>query len=89
MTIFEYKGHLFKIETEIKKTKLNKCARCWRYRESVGEEREVWGDMKWPDLCDRCCSVVENMYVSGELKERDLDLHNFREKQVFGESHAL
>ena len=36
----------------ITKTAYKKCARCWRYRPSVGASTEH------PDLCDRCEAVV-------------------------------
>jgi isoleucyl-tRNA synthetase len=36
----------------VTKTSYNKCARCWRYRSTVGTSKEH------PDLCDRCESVV-------------------------------
>ena len=49
----------FRGETvDVKVTKSNeaKCARCWRYLESVGKHN------KHPDLCDRCATVVEQYY---------------------------
>jgi isoleucyl-tRNA synthetase len=36
----------------VTKTSYRKCARCWRHRPSVGSSS------KYPDLCDRCESVV-------------------------------
>jgi len=36
----------------VEKTPFAKCARCWRHRESVGQ------NSAHPDLCDRCESVV-------------------------------
>ncbi len=36
----------------VTKTPYKKCARCWRYREYVGTSKT------YPDLCDRCESVV-------------------------------
>jgi len=36
----------------VTKTSYKKCARCWRHRPSVGSSS------KYPDLCDRCESVV-------------------------------
>src|SRR5712675_1809227 len=36
----------------VEKTPYGKCARCWRHRESVGQSSA------YPDLCDRCESVV-------------------------------
>jgi len=36
----------------VTKTPYRKCARCWRHRPSVGSSS------KYPDLCDRCESVV-------------------------------
>jgi isoleucyl-tRNA synthetase len=36
----------------VTKTSYRKCARCWRHRPSVG------ASSKYPDLCDRCESVV-------------------------------
>jgi len=38
---------------EVTKTTHKKCARCWRYRPSVGASKQH------PDLCDRCESVVD------------------------------
>ena len=36
------------------KSSNNKCQRCWNYWPSVG------GDSKYPDLCERCISVISN-----------------------------
>jgi isoleucyl-tRNA synthetase len=36
----------------VTKTSYKKCARCWRHRPAVGTSKE------YPDLCDRCESVV-------------------------------
>jgi len=36
----------------VTKTAYKKCARCWRHRPAVGTSKE------YPDLCDRCESVV-------------------------------
>jgi isoleucyl-tRNA synthetase len=36
----------------VTKTSYQKCARCWRHRSTVGASKE------YPDLCDRCESVV-------------------------------
>ena len=47
--------HLEQAETAsavITKTPYQKCARCWRHRETVGKSGS------YPDLCDRCESVV-------------------------------
>jgi isoleucyl-tRNA synthetase len=39
-------------KVEIRKTSRRKCARCWRHRPAVGASAD------YPDLCDRCASVV-------------------------------
>ncbi len=43
------------VEAAIAKTRYQKCARCWRHREAVGQIAAH------PDLCDRCAEVVENL----------------------------
>jgi isoleucyl-tRNA synthetase len=40
------------LRIEVTKTPYKKCARCWRHRPAVGTSKE------YPDLCDRCESVV-------------------------------
>jgi isoleucyl-tRNA synthetase len=40
---------------QVEKTPFAKCARCWRHRESVGKSST------YPDLCDRCESVVTSL----------------------------
>jgi isoleucyl-tRNA synthetase len=42
----------------VAKTSYNKCARCWRHRQTVGTSKAH------PDLCDRCESVVIAMTKS-------------------------
>jgi isoleucyl-tRNA synthetase len=42
----------------VTKTPYKKCARCWRYRPTVGTSKAH------PDLCDRCESVVVAMTKS-------------------------
>ncbi|MGI8437665.1 MAG: class I tRNA ligase family protein [Chthoniobacterales bacterium] len=39
----------------ITRTPYQKCARCWRHREAVGKS------VSYPDLCDRCETVVAGM----------------------------
>jgi isoleucyl-tRNA synthetase len=45
------------VETKavVGRTNFAKCARCWRHRESVGQNEAH------PDLCDRCEAVVTNL----------------------------
>jgi isoleucyl-tRNA synthetase len=48
----------------VTKTSYRKCARCWRHRSSVG------ASSKYPDLCDRCESVVVSKgHLAPELTE--------------------
>lgn len=49
-----YKGAL--VDVEVHKSVAKKCERCWRYLESVGT------DDKYPDLCERCASVIKTYY---------------------------
>jgi isoleucyl-tRNA synthetase len=49
----------------VTKTPYGKCARCWRYRPSVGTSKAL------PDLCDRCESVVTRL---GPHVERSRDI---------------
>jgi isoleucyl-tRNA synthetase len=42
----------------VTKTPYKKCARCWRHRPTVGTSKA------YPDLCDRCESVVVAMTKS-------------------------
>ena len=49
-----YKGAL--VDVEVHKSGAKKCERCWRYLESVG------ADDKYPDLCERCASVIKTYY---------------------------
>ena len=42
----------------VAKTAYKKCARCWRHRPAVGTSKE------YPDLCDRCESVVQTITKS-------------------------
>ena len=51
---YAYAGEL--VAVRVVKSKAQKCGRCWRYLESVGENK------KHPDLCDRCAPVVEKYY---------------------------
>jgi isoleucyl-tRNA synthetase len=44
------------VDVKVVKSESRKCARCWRYLESVGKHE------KHPDLCDRCAAVVEMYY---------------------------
>jgi isoleucyl-tRNA synthetase len=41
------------------RTSRNKCARCWRHRESVGQS------IDHPELCDRCETVVASLVPAG------------------------
>ncbi len=65
----------------ITKTEYKKCPRCWRHCQEVGNETDSWLDGKWPDLCDRCCSVLEQFYENGELEKMDKDLFDLRKKK--------
>ncbi len=49
-----YQGELVNIE--VKKSTSEKCKRCWKYDESVGQND------RYPDLCKRCSSVVDQYY---------------------------
>ena len=40
------------VKVVIKKADGEKCARCWNYSTSVGENKDM------PDLCSRCCGIV-------------------------------
>jgi isoleucyl-tRNA synthetase len=44
------------IKIDVKRSKASKCLRCWRYLESVGRNKS------YPDLCDRCASVIVKYY---------------------------
>jgi isoleucyl-tRNA synthetase len=44
----------------VSKTAYQKCARCWRHRPAVGTSKE------YPDLCDRCESVVRAIRKSAD-----------------------
>ncbi|MCX7796212.1 MAG: isoleucine--tRNA ligase [bacterium] len=48
------------IEVEIVPLTYSKCQRCWMYTPDVGRND------KYPDLCERCVSVVENIISEGE-----------------------
>jgi len=43
------------IEVDIAPLEYNKCQRCWMYSPTVGKNE------KYPDLCERCVEVVENI----------------------------
>ncbi len=43
------------VTAEISKTPFQKCARCWRHREAVGQIAAH------PELCERCANVVEHL----------------------------
>src|SRR5262249_16744925 len=43
------------VRATVSRSHYKKCARCWRYRPTVGTSKEH------PDLCDRCESVVGAM----------------------------
>ncbi len=44
------------VDLIVKKSTSKKCIRCWRYMESVGKNRD------YPDLCERCSSVISESY---------------------------
>jgi isoleucyl-tRNA synthetase len=44
------------VDVKVVKSEARKCARCWRYLESVGRNETH------PDLCERCAAVVEKYY---------------------------
>jgi isoleucyl-tRNA synthetase len=50
-------GDEFKVTVE--RTKNQKCARCWRHRDTVGTIKPR------PDLCDRCARVEEQRMLEG------------------------
>lgn len=50
------------INVEVIPLEYNKCQRCWMYTPDVGK------DERYPDLCKRCISVVENIGYEGEDK---------------------
>jgi len=41
-----------KFEVKVERTQYQKCARCWIYHQSVGQNRE------YPDLCEKCISII-------------------------------
>jgi isoleucyl-tRNA synthetase len=43
-----------KIKVKAEKTKFTKCARCWLHTSDVGS------DEKYPDLCKKCISIIQN-----------------------------
>jgi len=49
-----FKGEL--VSVKVRKSESKKCERCWRYLESVGQNKNH------PDLCNRCASVVDTHY---------------------------
>jgi len=49
-----FEGNLVNVVVE--KSKASKCARCWKYEESVGQSSSH------PQLCRRCVSVIETYY---------------------------
>ncbi|MBC7319716.1 isoleucine--tRNA ligase [bacterium] len=51
-----------KIDVEIIPLEYGKCQRCWMYTPDVGK------DERYPDLCKRCISVIENIIGEGECK---------------------
>jgi isoleucyl-tRNA synthetase len=44
------------LKIEVRRSDALKCMRCWRYLESVGRNKN------YPDLCDRCASVIVEYY---------------------------
>ncbi len=61
-------------------TRFLKCPRCWRHDPTVGYDTGYKHNPVWFELCFRCASVMEEMYQSEELKKRDLELYQYREK---------
>jgi isoleucyl-tRNA synthetase len=49
-----FRGEL--VDVKVAKSSAQKCARCWRYLESVGTVEDH------ADLCERCASVVDRYY---------------------------
>jgi len=45
------------IKVVITRAKGEKCARCWQVKESVGKDEE------YPDLCERCASILRNREI--------------------------
>jgi isoleucyl-tRNA synthetase len=45
------------IKVVITRAKGEKCARCWQIKESVGKDEE------YPDLCERCASILRNREI--------------------------
>ena len=45
------------VNVYVQKEEAHKCERCWRYLESVGSND------KYPELCERCVSVVSRYYI--------------------------
>ncbi|MBC7329590.1 isoleucine--tRNA ligase [bacterium] len=45
------------IKVVISKAKGEKCARCWQIKESVGKDQE------YPDLCERCASILRDRKI--------------------------
>lgn len=48
-----FQGEVAGLGVLVKKAEGEKCARCWHYDETVGENQEE------PELCDRCYSIVK------------------------------
>ncbi|MGQ9616044.1 MAG: isoleucine--tRNA ligase [Spirochaetota bacterium] len=44
------------LKVEVRRSEALKCMRCWRYLGSVGRNKN------YPDLCDRCASVIGKYY---------------------------
>jgi len=48
-----------KLKVGVKKADGSKCARCWNYRETVGQSKE------FSDLCERCYNVMSERRKNG------------------------
>ncbi len=48
------------IDVKIVPLDYGKCQRCWMYTPEVGK------DERYPDLCERCVSIIENIVSEGE-----------------------
>lgn len=50
-----FNGEITNLSITVEHADGNKCARCWSYSESVGQ------DAAHPDLCDRCANIIHSL----------------------------
>ncbi len=56
----DYSEDVFGLHIAVKRALGTKCERCWIYNEEVGSNE------KYPDVCPRCASVLEEIGAEGE-----------------------